>query len=210
MTRGVTTAGHHQQLLVMPDDGVQPVVDFIASAQQELRLKQFKLQSPAVLEALRQAHGRGVHVRVMLNPHTSGGDRWNDEAYAALQSWGVAVAWTSESFPVTHEKSIVVDDSAALIATFNLSDKCFSETRDYGVITYAAAAVQQVIDGFEHDWTRSFFDPDLTIGLVWSSFHSRGQMAKVIDTAKKRLWIQHPKFVDAVILERLIAAHDRG
>ena len=56
---GVTTAGHHQQLLVMPDDGVQRVVDFIASAQQELRLKQFKLQSPAVLEA-RQAHGRGV------------------------------------------------------------------------------------------------------------------------------------------------------
>ena len=54
------------------------------------------------------------------------GDRWNDEAYTALNSWGVAVAWTSESFPVTHEKSIVVDDSAALIATFNLSDKCFA------------------------------------------------------------------------------------
>ena len=52
----------------------------------------------------------------------------------------MAVAWTSESFPVTHEKSIVVDDSAALIATFNLSDKYFNETRDYGVITYATPA----------------------------------------------------------------------
>ena len=194
----------------MPDDGVQPGLDFIASAQRELRLKQFKLQSTAVLEALHQAQQRGVHVRVMLNPHTSGGDRWNDQAYAALQSWGIAVAWTSESFPVTHEKSIVVDDSAALIATFNLSDKYFNETRDYGVITYSVAAVQQVIDGFEHDWTRTFFDPDLTIGLVWSSFHSRGQMAKVIDTAEERLWVQHPKFVDAVILERLVAARERG
>ena len=94
MTFGVTTAGHHQQLLVMPDDGVRPIVDFIASAQQELRLKQFKLQSPAVLEALHQAKQRGVQVRVMLNPHTSGGDRWNDQAYAALQSWGISVAWT--------------------------------------------------------------------------------------------------------------------
>ena len=210
MTFGVTTAGHHQQLLVMPDDGVRPIVDFIASAQQELRLKQFKLQSPAVLEALHQAKQRGVQVRVMLNPHTSGGDRWNDQAYAALQSWGISVAWTSESFPVTHEKSIVVDDSAALIATFNLSDKYFTETRDYGVITYAAPAVEQVIDGFEHDWNRSFFNPDLSIGLVWSSFHSRGQMAKVIDAAEERLWVQHPKFVDAVILERLIAACERG
>ena len=85
-----------------------------------------------------------------------------------------------------------------------------TETRDYGVITYAAPAVEQVIDGFEHDWNRSFFNPDLRIGLVWSSFHSRGQMAKVIDAAEERLWVQHPKFVDAVILERLIAACERG
>ena len=210
MTTGVTSAGHHQQLLVMPDDGAAAVVAFIATAREELRLKQFKLQSPAVEEALQQARQRGVRVRVMLNPHTSGGDRWNDEAFAQLQSWGMEVAWTSESFPVTHEKSIVVDQSAALIATFNLSDKYFTETRDYGVITYAPAAVQQVIAGFEADWHRQFFAPDLGVGLVWSSFHSRGQIAKLIDTARERLWVQHPKFVDAVILERLIAARDRG
>ena len=210
MTTGVTSAGHHQQLLVMPDDGAAAVVAFIATAREELRLKQFKLQSPAVEEALQQARQRGVRVRVMLNPHTSGGDRWNDEAFAQLQSWGMEVAWTSESFPVTHEKSIVVDQSAALIGTFNLSDKYFTETRDYGVITHAPAAVQQVIAGFEADWHRQFFAPDLEVGLVWSSAHSRGQMAKLIDAARERLWVQHPKFVDAVILERLIAARDRG
>ena len=210
MTVGVTSQGHRQQLLVMPDDGAQSVVDLIGRARHELRLKQFKLQSETIEEALRQARSRGVRIRAMLNPHTSGGDRWNDEAYAKLQSWGIEVAWTSEAFPVTHEKSIVVDGEAALIATFNLSDKYFSETRDYGVITYAQPAVQQVIDGFEADWHRHFFDPDLSVGLVWSSFHSRGQMATVIDTAKERLWVQHPKFVDAVILERLIAARERG
>ena len=151
MTVGVTSQGHRQQLLVMPDDGGQSVVDLIGRARHELRLKQFKLQSETIEEALRQARSRGVRIRAMLNPHTSGGDRWNDEAYAKLQSWGIEVAWTSEAFPVTHEKSIVVDGEAALIATFNLSDKCFSETRDYGVITYAQPAVQQVIDGFEAD-----------------------------------------------------------
>ncbi|OUT73865.1 MAG: cardiolipin synthase [Synechococcus sp. TMED19] len=210
MTVGVTSEGHHQHLLVMPEDGAQSVVDFIGTARHELRLKQFKLQSETIEEALRQARARGVRIRAMLNPHTSGGDRWNDEAYAKLQSWGIEVAWTSEAFPVTHEKSIVADSDAALIATFNLSDKYFTETRDYGVITYSQRAVQQVIDGFEADWRREFFDPDLSVGLVWSSFHSRGQMAKVIDTAKERLWVQHPKFVDAVILERLIAACERG
>ena len=201
---------NHQQLIVMPDDGAESVVALIDAATSELRLKQFKLQSPAVLEALLRAHQRGVQVRVMLNPHTSGGDRWNDEAYAQLQGWGIQVAWTSEAFPVTHEKSLVVDRLAALVATFNLSDKYFTQTRDYGVVSRAQPVVDQVIAGFEADWNREFFHPDLTVGLVWSSVHSRGQMARIIDLATSTLWIQHPKFVDAVILERIISARERG
>jgi len=194
----------------MPDDGVDAVVALIETASEQLLLKQFKLQSEAVEEALRRARERGVEVRVMLNPHTSGGDRWNDEAFARLQGWGIDTAWTSEAFPVTHEKSMVVDRHTALVATFNLADKYFTETRDYGVLTYNPAVVAQVTAGFEADWQRVFFQPDLGVGLVWSSAHSRGQMARIVDAATRTLWIQHPKFVDAVILERIISARERG
>ena len=207
----MTSAPHRpQRLLVMPDDGVDAVVALIDEACEQLLLKQFKLQSEAVEEALRRARERGVQVRVMLNPHTSGGDRWNDEAYTRLQAWGIETAWTSEAFPVTHEKSIVVDRHTALVATFNLSDKYFTETRDYGVLTYNPAVVAQVIAGFEADWQRVFFQPDLGVGLVWSSAHSRGQMARIVDAATSTLWIQHPKFVDAVMLDRIISARERG
>jgi len=201
---------HHQQLLVMPDAGAVAVVALIDSAQETLRIKQFKLQSETIEQALIRAQQRGVLVRVMLNPHTSGGDRWNDEAHARLGTWGIQVAWTREAFPVTHEKSLVVDSTCVLVATFNLSDKYFTETRDYGVVSYSLPVVEQVIAGFEADWNRSFFHPDLTVGLVWSSGHSRGQMARIIDMAFDSLWIQHPKFVDAVILERIISARERG
>lgn len=207
----MTPAPHRpQRLLVMPDDGVGAVVGLIDEAREQLLLKQFKLQSLAVEEALRRALERGVNVRVMLNPHTSGGDRWNDEAFARLQSWGIETAWTSEAFPVTHEKSMVIDRNTALVASFNLADKYFTETRDYGVLTYNADVVEQVIAGFEADWHRTFFQPDLGVGLVWSSAHSRGQMARIVDAAERTLWIQHPKFVDAVILERIISARERG
>ncbi len=199
-----------QSLMVMPDDGAAAVVALIDRARQQLRLKQFKLQSPQILEALQRAHGRGVRLRVMLNPHTSGGDRWNDDTFNHLKDWGIEVAWASEAFPVTHEKSLVVDRDAALIATFNLSDKYFTETRDYGVVSQNPSVVAQVIAGFEADWNREPFQPDLDVGLVWSSRHSRGQMARIIDIAQSTLWIQHPKFVDAVILERIIAARERG
>ncbi len=201
---------HHQQLLVMPDDGAVAVVALIDAAQETLRLKQFKLQSETIEQALIRAQQRGVRVRVMLNPHTSGGDRWNDEAHARLGACGIEVAWTSEAFPVTHEKSLVVDSTCVLISTFNLSDKYFTDTRDYGIVSYAVPVVEEVIAGFEADWNRGFFHPDLTVGLVWSSAHSRGQMARIIDMAAESLWIQHPKFVDAVILERIISARERG
>ncbi|MFM7313488.1 MAG: phospholipase D-like domain-containing protein, partial [Cyanobium sp.] len=127
-----------------------------------------------------------------------------------LLGWGVQVAWTHEAFPVTHEKSIVIDREQALIATFNLADKYFTQTRDYAVISHDPAVVAQVIAGFEADWHRRFFAPELSVGLVWSSAHSRGQMARIIDSALETLWIQHPKFVDAVILERIVCARDRG
>ena len=200
----------HQRLLVMPEDGGQAVVDLIASTSKQLLLKQFKLESPAVLDALLDAHRRGVEVRAMLNPHTSGGDRWNDAAFSQLEATGIAVSWTSDAFPVTHEKSMVLDRESALISTFNLSDKYFTQTRDYGVLTHAPAVVAEVIAGFEADWNRQPFKPDLEVGLVWSNQHSRGQLARIIDMARRSLWIQHPKFVDAVILERIIAARERG
>ena len=89
----------HQKLLVMPDDGVAVVVDLIEAATEQLLIKQFKLQSEPVIQALLRAQARGVQVRVMLNPHTSGGDRWNDETFARLQNAGITVAWTHEAFP---------------------------------------------------------------------------------------------------------------
>jgi phosphatidylserine/phosphatidylglycerophosphate/cardiolipin synthase-like enzyme len=201
---------HRQRVLVMPSDGVESVVALIDQAEEHIRIKQFKLQSEVIEQALLRAHQRGVTVRVMLNPHTSGGDRWNDEAFALLQSWGIDVAWTSEAFPVTHEKSLVVDRTCALVGSFNFSDKYFTETRDSGIVSYSPPLVEQVIAGFEADWNREFFHPDLAVGLVWSSVHSRGQMARIIDLANKSLWIQHPKVVDAVILERIISARERG
>ena len=49
----------------------------------------------------------------MLNPHRSSGDRANDAPSQTLEAAGVKVQWTSPSFAVTHEKSMVIDDRRA-------------------------------------------------------------------------------------------------
>jgi cardiolipin synthase len=197
-------------LVVQPDDGVDPVLGLIADATTSLRVKQFTLSEPRLVQAIIDAHRRGVTVRVMLNPHRSSGDRPNDPIFEQLQKTGMAIQWTSPDFVVTHEKSIVVDDGRALIATFNLVLKYFTETRDYGVITSDPAQVAQVAAGFDADWQRVAFRPDPEAGLLWSVTNARPLMAQFIDRARHSLDIQHPKFVDATIVERLVAAQERG
>jgi len=111
---------------------------------------------------------------------------------------------------VTHEKSIVVDENAALVATFNLMEKYFTLTRDYGIITDNPYHVAQIVEVFNADWEERDWDCDAYEGLLWSNSNSRYHMAQFIDTATERLDVQHPKYVDTVILERLAAAADRG
>ncbi len=198
------------QLIVEPDDGVEPVRAFIESAQRSLLIKQFTFTEPSLIAATIARRKAGVDVRVMLNAKRSGGDRANDDTYYALKHAGVDVQWSSPHFYVTHEKSIVVDDKAAMVATYNLMVKYFTLTRDYGIITHDPVHVQQIVDVFNADWGHREFTPAEDGGLLWSNSNSRYQMARFIDRATETLHVQHPKFVDAVILDRLVAAADRG
>jgi phosphatidylserine/phosphatidylglycerophosphate/cardiolipin synthase-like enzyme len=116
------------------------------------------------MAALVRAHQRHVDVRIMLNPHRSSGDRANDESFKALRHAGLKVEWSNPAFAVTHEKSLVIDDTMALISTFNYATKYFTETRDYGIVTTQPQQVAEVIAGFEADWHRKDVRPRPRIG----------------------------------------------
>ena len=146
-------------LIVVPDDTVLPVLGLVTLATRSVSVKQFTLDEPRIIQALLDAHRRGVAVRVMLNPHRSSGSRANDDTFAALEQAQVPVQWTNPAFAVTHEKSMVVDGERALVATFNFSEKYFTQTRDYGVVTTDPAQVAQIAQGFEADWARAPFAP---------------------------------------------------
>lgn len=197
-------------MIVEPDDGVEPVRELIESAQKSLLIKQFTFTEEILIQAVIERRNAGVDVRVMLNPARSGGDRANDETFGRFADAGIAVRWSNPKFYVTHEKSIVVDDRAALVATFNLCTKYFTLTRDYGVITHDPVHVAQIVEVFDADWQELDWTCSAYEGLLWSNSNSRLHMAQFIDTATHRLDIQHPKYVDAVILERIAAAADRG
>ncbi len=198
------------RVLVQPEDGPHAVIGLIAAAQRSILIKQFTFDHPEILEAVIAAHRNGRDVRVMLNPHRSSGDRANDATEARLRQEGITVAWTSPRFAVTHEKSAVIDDSHALIATFNLSEKYFALTRDYGLVIQDRAAIAEIRACFESDWNHAPFHPPSGSSLLWSTANARHMMSAFIDSARETLDIQHPKFVDTTILDRIANARERG
>lgn len=198
------------RLIVEPDDGLKPVQQFIETAERSLLIKQFTFTEDTLIQAVVDQKNTGVDVRVMLNPKRSRGDRVNDETYERFRSAAINVQWSSPKFHVTHEKSIVADEKAALVATFNLSPKYFSHTRDYGVITHDPQHVAQIIEVFNADWEHRDWTASAYEGLLWSNLNSRLHMGRFIDTARHRLDVQHPKYVDTVILDNIAAAADRG
>jgi phosphatidylserine/phosphatidylglycerophosphate/cardiolipin synthase-like enzyme len=198
------------RLIVEPDDGLGPVLEFIGSAQASLLIKQFTFTDESLIDAVIARKRAGVDVRVMLNAARSGGDRANDETFERFRAAGISVQWANPKFYVTHEKSMVVDEKTALVATFNMCLKYFTATRDYGVIIDDPVHVAQIVEVFNADWNHDDWVPSVYEGLLWSNSNSRYHMARFIDTATHRVDVQHPKFVDAVILDHLAAAVERG
>jgi cardiolipin synthase A/B len=199
-----------RSIIVLPDDSARPVLDAINGATKSLRIKMFVFSDPEVLKAVIAAQKRGVKVQVMLNPARRSCEVDNEEARARLTEGGVEVLDSNPAFDLTHEKSMVVDDTHAFVKSLNWATENFTETRDYAVVTSRDAEVKEIIDCFEADWSRQAFDPGTRSHLIWCPTNGWDRIAEFMDDAKHFLFIQNERYQDAIIIERLVRAARRG
>ncbi|PWT80124.1 MAG: phospholipase [Acidobacteria bacterium] len=198
------------QLITLPDDTAEPIIEAIHSAKQSLRVKMFLFTDPTLLETVIAARKRGVRVQVMLNPARRSGQVENTATRKRLLAAKVEVKDSNPAFEVTHEKSMIVDDEAAYIKSLNWDTKNLTETRDYAVITTRKPEVEEALECFEADWKREKFKVDESRHLIWCSGNGRDRIARFIDEAKHSLYVQNERYQDAVIIERLVRANRRG
>ena len=191
-------------LIVLPDDGIRPVLAPIAAAKKSILVKMFLFSETRLVRALIAAHKRGVKVRVMLNPARRSGKSENREARRKLKAGGILARDTHPEFDVSHEKSMVIDGEIAFVKSHNWAPKNFGGTRDYAVITRDPAEVAEVMEGFEADWKREKFDPEERL-LIWCRGNGRARIARFIDGAKKELLLQNERYQDPTIVERQVA-----
>jgi cardiolipin synthase A/B len=199
-----------RSLVVLPDDSAQPILNAIRGATKSLRVKMFVFSDPTLLKAVVEAHRRGVKVRVMLNPARRSGEAENEESRKTLTEAGIEVIDSNPVFDLTHEKSMVVDDRIAFVKSLNWETKNLTETRDYAVITDHKHEVDEIIDCFEADWNRKSFDPGENARLIWCEGNGRNKIAEFIDRAKHTLFLQNERYQDAIIIEHLVRAKERG
>ena len=197
-------------LMVFPDDTTAPLLSAIAGAQKSLRVKMFLFSDPSLMKALIAARKRGVEVRVMLNPARRSGEADNKVTKKRLEAAGIEVRDSNPAFDVTHEKSMVIDDTTAFVKSFNWVTKNMTETRDYAVITTREKEVKEVIECFEADWKRKPFQVGDDSEMIWCKGNGRDRISRFIDEAQHTLFVQNERYQDAVIIERLVRAHERG
>ncbi|MFZ2803928.1 MAG: phospholipase D-like domain-containing protein [Patescibacteria group bacterium] len=209
LSRRISSAAS-STLVIEPDAGVAPVISMIQSAKKSVDLVMYELEDTQVERALVADQARGVTVRVLLNQGYFGAQsKDNVPAYQFLSTNKVAVKWTPSYFALTHEKSLVVDGSQALIMTFNLTPQYYSSSRDFGLVDDDPKDVAAMESTFDADWKGTKIASANGDDLVWSP-GSEPQTVSVINSATSSLDVYNEEMSDKRIISALEAAAKRG
>jgi cardiolipin synthase A/B len=147
--------------VIAPNERRAAVLRVVRGARRRLGLTIFRCNDDEILQAVADAVGRGVEVDVLLTRRASGWRRRLDKLEARLERMGAAVRRHGARATKHHAKYVVADHGPLLVASFNLTRRCFTSTCDFGVVTYDPQAVTDA-------WR--LFDADLARQLVPSSF----------------------------------------
>ena len=129
--------------------------------EQSIDIEMYVLTDPEVVAALERAEGRGVAVRVILDPNQAG----NQQHVERLKEHGVEVKW----FPITkpaqmHRKLALVDGKQILAGSVNWTANGLERNAEVMFLVEDAPTVQQVEHVFADDWYRAWlgYDPAAT------------------------------------------------
>ncbi|MBI4855053.1 MAG: hypothetical protein HY819_24900 [Acidobacteria bacterium] len=206
------------KLFPMPESTAAPIVDSINRATDSVDVSIYLFTEPKIMEALKQAAARGVKVRVMLEPQVVGIKDANKPAEEALRAAGIEVKTTpeiySEGNKVDHAKFMVVDKKELLFGTGNLVRSGLGENdtpnRDFWVRDTRAQSVSEATSLFDADWERRDTTGIDFKNLVVTPDNASQKIFNFIDSAKEKLYVYNQSISDQPMIDRLIAAKQRG
>jgi cardiolipin synthase A/B len=203
-TSGVTREG---SLVVEPGAGFSSVYNLINGAKRSIDVTMYEFSDTTAEHDLAAAAKRGVHVHVILDRRERSE---NSAAYSYFGSHAVKVTWSSAKYRYTHQKTLVVDGSEAVIMTANLTSRYYTTSRDFLVVDTNRADVAAITAVFNADFTHTAVRPGDGSDLAWSPTDSQGKLLSLINGATSSLRIYSEEMGDTTVENALIRAAKRG
>ncbi len=200
------------RVVITPSERRAAVLGLLAGARRRLALTIFRCDDAEVLGAVAAAVKRGVEVDVLLTRRARGWKRRLDQLELELTRLGARVTRHGARATKHHAKYIVADEGPLLVASFNLTRKCFHDTCDFAVVTHDPAAVRDAWRLFDADLARRVLPPAaaarsrLVVGPEWASAAVRALLAG----ARRRIRIIDHKFDDPRVRRQLTAKVREG
>ncbi len=202
------------RVLTEPGAGFGAVYSFILSARRSLDMTMYELEDPEAEHDLAMDAERGVDVRVLLDRAYSG--KWaNRQAAAELAGAGVHVEWAPPSV-IVHQKTVVVDNAAALVMTANLTSRYYAGTADLLVEDRRAADVTAIVRAFDGDWAGDLAGSPYRVpvrgqvgDLIFSPGSEQGLLG-LIASARSSLETSSEEMASAAVVSALEADARRG
>jgi cardiolipin synthase A/B len=199
------------QLIQEPDAGYSRIIGLISGATRSVRITMYELTDPAAVNALIDAHHRGLETRVILDAAFHGRDT-NAVVFQELSDAGVEVKWAPNGV-IYHQKTITVDDATAAVGTGNLTPQYYSSSRDAWVLDTNPTDVAAIAATFDTDYTTapSGRPPAATPApnLIWSPM-ARASFLQHIDQATHSIDVTSEELKDRAVLSALDNAARRG
>ncbi len=197
------------EVFVEPDAGPEPILKAMRDARSSIDLVTYLFTSEQMLDSLAEATGRGVKVRVMLEPHPYGEKSNFEEMRQRMTQAGIKVKAASPAFHLTHEKAMVVDGKTAWVMTNNMTDSAFKRNREFMVELFDPAMVEEIEQVFDADWNRNLFTP-IHPDMAWGPENARDRLESFIQLAESSIYMEEEEFLDEEVLSLLVGAINRG
>jgi cardiolipin synthase len=193
-------------LIVQPGDSFFPIVRAIDKAERSIKLTVFRMDDPIIQRALVEAQARRVRIRILIASSARGWAEKNQKLLKDARKAGISTKEPSGDRKKAryHYKVMTVDDSVAMVFTFNPTRENLHYTRDFGVELYDPNVTSEINRLFDADWDDVPFNPDPESPLLISPFNSRKKMTAILGAAERSIYIADAKLEDPAILGLLV------
>ena len=184
------------RVVLSADERRPALIEVIRGARREITLSLFRCNDDEILAELTAATARGVAVNVLVTSRSKGSKKRREKLWSALEQTGATVSAYSDPVVKYHAKYLVADDGPAVVASLNLTKKCFRKTCDAIVVTHDPEVVASLRLLMAADRDALPLPSGLSPRLIIGPGPARRQFTSLIEQARTSIRLIDAKLAD--------------